>query len=151
MTVGEPFHDLGRSTLPPGLADLLHRVQQAERTARGAQRRPTFRFMRDVLGASIHLGVPVRLLAECLGTTPGSVRNRASRLDGLVAADLATELTGLTPAQLDRLSGGARSVARRGSGALGYPTIDLVRAVMCAPARNGDWSQSHAATAIVLP
>jgi len=129
-------HDVGPAVLHPRLADLLRRLQHAERTATGEQRRPTFRLMRDVLGAAIAAGVPVRLLADCLGTTPGSVRNRAGRHDAVVSPTLVAELTGLTPARLDRLSGG-RLAQARSEAAAGYPTGALVQALLATPAVIG--------------
>jgi hypothetical protein len=129
---GRGFHDLGQTTLHPRLADLLQRLQVAERAAVGERRRPTFRLMRDVLGSALALGVPVRLLSDCLGTTPGSVRNRACRLDAVVAPALMTELTGLTPARLDRLSGGLLSAAPA-QRPVGYPTSTVVRALLATP------------------
>lgn len=64
-----------------------------------------FRLMRDVLGAALADGVPLRLLAECLETTPGSVRNRAQRQEVFLSSAQILELTGLTAAQLGRASG----------------------------------------------
>jgi hypothetical protein len=88
--------------------------------------------MRSVLGASVALGVPLRLLADCLGTRPDSVRNRAGRPAGIVTSDLILALTDLTPTELDQLSGGALSRAERTLPA-SFQTIDLVRALISTP------------------
>lgn len=146
---GREVHEVGPTALHPRLADLLCRLQAAERGATGSDRRPTFRLMRDVLGAALALGVPARVLADCLGTTPGSVRNRAGRLDALVPAALVTELTGLTPSRLDRLSGGRLSDGPHGPDpSPGYPTSVLVRALVStpvsAPAARGSGGHSRA-------
>lgn len=119
--------------LHPRLQDLLLRVQAAERTAVGAHRRPTFRLMRELLGASMRLGVPTQLLAECLGSSRDSVRNRASGRDGTISAELIKELTGLTPAQLDHLSGGELTRHAQQADGRGYATPDVVRALLSTP------------------
>lgn len=123
--------------LHPRLEAVLHRVQEAERTAVGNQRRPTFRLMRELLGASVQLGVPIAQLADCLGSSRNSVRNRVSGCDDPMSAELIRQLTGLTPAQLDRLSGGELTRAGKPSKAAGqasaYLTIDVVRALLATP------------------
>jgi hypothetical protein len=135
--VARPLVD-GRD-LHPRLQALLHRVQAAERTAVGPQRRPTFRLMREVLAASVRLGVPIHLLAECLDKSRESVRNRASGLDGTITPELIKQLTDLTPAQLDRLSRGELTrhadQADRAHHAdpVEYLTTDVVRALLNTP------------------
>lgn len=118
---------------------LLHRVQAAEDTAVGAHRRPTLRLMREVLGASVRLGISIDLLAECLGRTRSSVRNRASGSDGTLTAELIKELTDLTPSQLNRLSKGELTrnadQANHPTGQPTYLTIDVIRALLQTPRR----------------
>jgi hypothetical protein len=126
---------LGRS-LHPRLGEVLRRVQLAERTAVGQYRRPTFRLMRQVLGASVRLGVPIQQLAECLGSSRESVRNRA-QIDGdFLTPDLIEQLTDLTPAELDRCSGGeltklASPTVKEGRDT--YRTTDVIRALLSTP------------------
>lgn len=119
--------------LHPGLKALLLRVQAAERAAVGANRRPTFRLMRELLGASVRLGVSAQQLGECLGTSRASVRNRASGREGPMSAELIEQLTGLTPALLDHLSGG--ELTRHGGPPPQptYLTLDVVRALLSTP------------------
>ncbi len=119
--------------LHPGLRALLIRVQVAERAAVGTHRRPTFRLMRELLGASVRLGVPAQLLAECLGTNRAAVRNRASGRDGPMSAELIRQLTDLTPDELDQLSGGelTRHAGQRDPPM--YVTLDVVRALLSTP------------------
>lgn len=100
------LRSLGPQTLPPRLATVLRRVQLAERAAVGEQRRPTFKLMRDLLGASIRLGLSTQALANHLGTRRDSVRNRASRDDGTLSEELIVELTGLTLTELNDLLDG---------------------------------------------
>lgn len=119
--------------LHPGLELVLRRVQEAERSAVGAQRRPTFRLMREILGAAIRLGVPAQLLADCLGTSRQSVRNRASGLDGTLSAELIQRLTDLSPAQLDRLSGGELTRHTQRADQRAHATTDVVRALLGTP------------------
>lgn len=125
--------------LHPGLRTLLLRVQAAERASTGAHRRPTFRLMRELLGASVRLGVPVQLLAECLGASRASVRNRASGRDGPMSAELIRQLTDLTPDQLDQLSGGELT---RAGGRCDQPThltVDVVRALLTTSQPRSRW------------
>lgn len=121
--------------LNPRLAALLIRVQSAERTAVGPQRRPTFRLMRELLTACVRVGVPAQLLADCLGTSLGSVRSRASSPEGLMSAAQIRQLTDLTPRHLDRLSNGALTACggRRAHAEGVYRTIDVVRALLRTP------------------
>lgn len=119
--------------LHPRLEALLLRVQAAERTAVGPHRRPTFRLMREVLGASVRLGVPPQLLADCLRRTRDSVRNRATELNGTVSAELVRQLTGLNPAQLDRLSGGELTRHAEHADQRTFLIADLVRALLNTP------------------
>lgn len=119
--------------LHPGLRALLLRVQVAERAAVGAHRRPTFRLMRELLGGAVRLGVPAQLLAECLGTSRDSVRNRASGRDGPMSAELIRRLTDLTPAQLDQLSGGELTRDGAQLDQHTYLTLDVVRALLNTP------------------
>jgi hypothetical protein len=119
--------------LHPRLEGLLQRVQDAERAAVGEHRRPTFKLMRELLGASVGLGVPGQLLAECLGTSRGSVRNRAVSSDGTLTAELIQKLTELTPRQLDRLSKGELTRDGDKVDRAAYPTVDVVRALLNTP------------------
>lgn len=116
--------------LHPRLEALLRRVQAAERVATGHHRRPTFRLMREILGASVRLGVPTGQLAECLGTTRGAIRARASTPDGTLTPEMLERLTGLTPRRLDRLSGGALSRDGQPAERTHYCTSDVVRAIL---------------------
>lgn len=120
---------LTQQPLHPRLAVVLRRIQAAEQTATGAQRRPTFRLMREVLSAAIELGVPAKQLADCLGSNTSAVRNRAHGPDGTMGPELIRRLTDLTTAELDRLSHGELNRDRpTGTGA--YRTADVVRALV---------------------
>jgi hypothetical protein len=121
---------LTQQPLHPRLAEVLRRIQAAEKTATGAQRRPTFRLMREVLSAAIELGVPAKQLAECLGSNTNSLRNRAHGPDGTMSPELIRRLTDLTPDELDRASDGAlnrdRAIGTDGA----FRTADVVRALL---------------------
>jgi hypothetical protein len=120
--------------LHPRLEALLHRVQAAERAAGGEHRRSTFRLMRELLRASVRLGVPASLLAECLGTSQGAVRARAnSAADGTISAELIQQLTDLTPRQLNRLSNGELTRHGDQTDREVYPTTNVIRAVLKTP------------------
>ena len=123
---------LAQQPLHPRLAEMLRRIHKAEKTATGDQRRPTFRLMREVLTASIHLGVAAKLLAECLGTSAQSVRNRVSDPDAMMGRELISQLTDLTPEELDVLSHGELT-RNQPSAVTAYRTIDVVRALVSIP------------------
>lgn len=126
------FLDAG--ALHPRLEALLRSVQTAERSAIGQHRRPTFRLLRELLGAAVHLGVPGQVLADCLGTSVGAVRSRANAAEGSMTAELVQRLTGLTAQELDQLSGGQLSDAAGSSTGPGsYRTVDVVRALLRTP------------------
>jgi hypothetical protein len=128
---------IGQQPLHPRLAELLRRIQEAERTAVGDRRRPTFRLMREVLSAAMRVGVPVALLAECLGTRSDSVRDRAQGTDGVMDAELIKRLTDLDPEQLDADSLGELTRHRPDDTDLvTFPTIDVVRALLKTPRRD---------------
>lgn len=131
--------------LHPRLADVLLRVRAAERTASGPDRRPTFRLMRELLGAAIALGVPARALAECLDTSPASVIARArSSAEVAIPGELVQRLSDLTPAQLSSLSAyplTALAVVPGLPGADGgehYSTVAFVRTVLALPRPPAD-------------
>jgi hypothetical protein len=86
--------------------------------------------MRELLSASVRLGVPAQLLAECLGTSRQAVRNRASSLDGAITPELLQQLTDLTPTQLDSLSGGELTRSGRLTNQGTHSTTDVIRAVL---------------------
>jgi hypothetical protein len=96
--------------------------------------------MRELLAASVRLGVPTQQLAECLGVRRDAVRNRAGGLDGKMSAELIHQLTDLTPAQLDRFSRGELSRARAhpdpADQAPAYLTTDVVRALLKTPCHD---------------
>ena len=121
-------------SLHPRLEALLQRVQTAERIATGADRRPTFRLMREILGASVRLGVPGAPLAQCLGTSRESLRKRANGPDGSITAELIQQLTDLTPDQLNDLSDGDLTRDHDPAEAAGvYPTTIFIRALLNTP------------------
>ncbi|MDQ4053280.1 MAG: hypothetical protein M3237_11365 [Actinomycetota bacterium] len=93
--------------------------------------------MRELLRASVQLGVSPRLLAECLGTSQRAVRARAnSAAGGTVTAELIEQLTDLTPRQLDRVSRGELTRSADPAdheGGASYRIRDVVRAVLSIP------------------
>lgn len=117
--------------LHPRLAEVLRRVQAAERNAVGRDRRPTFRLMRELLGAAVSLGVSTHALSRCLGTTPGAVSVRARSSVGMTIPDyLVVQLTDLTPNQLDSISQHHLAASHGGR----HPSaVDLVRALLAMP------------------
>lgn len=137
LAVEVPWPRLGGLPLHPRLEAVLRRLQAAERAAVGEDRRPAFKLTREVLGASVRLGVPTPVLAACMGTSRASLRNRASRVDGVIPAELVRQLTDLTPRQLDRLSRGELTRGGNLADRPEYPTIDVVRALLSTPRPGG--------------
>jgi hypothetical protein len=120
--------------LHPRLAAVLQRVHTAELTARGPQRRPTFRLMRELLGASVRLGIPPHLLAASIGSTPGAVRNRLSGVDGTLSPQQIQQLTDLTAQELERRSGANLATHPEPAAATPlYRTIDVIGALISTP------------------
>jgi hypothetical protein len=121
----------GRPGLHPGLSAMLQRAHADEVAARGAQRRPAFRLVRELLGACLTLGIPVDLLADCLGITQSSLRTRISRNDGLLTGAQVLHLTGHSPESLAAAAG--MPLPRQDGLVLAtamYRTADVVRAVL---------------------
>jgi hypothetical protein len=121
--------------LHPRLAELLRRMQRAERTARGSQRRPTFRLMREFLSAAVQLGVPLDQLGECLGVNGPGLRTRIQDADGLLDGALIEQLTDLAPSEIDELSEVALTPNPSEPGR--YRVIDVVRALIHMPPDGG--------------
>jgi hypothetical protein len=65
-----------RSTMPHSLEDLLRAASRAEKSARESQRRTAFRTMRYLLAGARANGFLYAELAEVLGVTARSIRNR---------------------------------------------------------------------------
>lgn len=127
---GVPASD--ERALHPRLEMLLQRLQAAERGATGADRRPTFRLMREILGACVELEVPGGSLAACLDTSRESLRRRASGPHGTISAELIRHLTDLSPDELDDLSSG--ELTRDDEPAVDdYSTVAFIRALLKTP------------------
>jgi hypothetical protein len=116
-----------RTELHPELVAVLHRLQAAERTAVGADRRVAFRLTRAVLGAAHASGVTFDQLADALSVSASSVRTRVSRTEVVISAWGVEELTGFTPAEL-----GVQPVDPIAPGATGdgYRVSDIVRVLL---------------------
>ena len=81
---------------------MLRRLHHAECQARGPDRRATFLLTRETIGAARRLGLAPHHIAECMGVSVDSVRNRTAPTDGTISPELIRRLTGLTPAELNR-------------------------------------------------
>ncbi len=114
------------------LADFLHRLHQAELAATGPDRRPAFRRTREAIGAAVASGVPGRDLAECLGVTTPSIRNRAAGLGATITADEIFELTTLTPDAINQLATGRLTAIANEPGPR-YRIDDVVGALLALP------------------
>lgn len=81
-------------TLPQSLCALLHASRAAEKSAVGSNRRSAFRNTRVIIGALQEMGYPTQLIAEELGITSDSARDRAD-VDGRLWLGDVADLTGL--------------------------------------------------------
>jgi hypothetical protein len=119
--------------LPDNVVDLLVRVRAAELEAVGRQRRVAWRTTRDLLGGVVAAGYPLRLVAECLGVGPDSIRTRASR-DAWIAAPTAIDVLHIEAVTLFawRADGLLPNERRLEDGMVYYPAVDLVRAAVAA-------------------
>lgn len=86
-------------TLPQSLCALLLAARTAEKTAVGSNRRSAFRNTRVIIGALHAMGYPTQLIAEELGITPDSARDRAE-VDGRLWLGDVADLTGLEEATI---------------------------------------------------
>ena len=119
--------------LPQSLADLVRRVHEAERRAVGPTRRVAWRTTRVVLGALVAAGYPPQLIAACLGVGVDSIRTRAAR-DGWLSTPVIVGLLGIdvTTLRAWRAAGLLGNEQRFGATTVGYPALDVVRAVASA-------------------
>lgn len=121
------------TSLNPRLAELLRKLHHAEIMASGPHRRPAFRITREVIGAALALSVPAHQVADCLGITVGTLRNRTARTDSLIHAKTIEQLTGLSPADINRESQAELRPAQEDNGITGYRVAHLVRALLAMP------------------
>jgi hypothetical protein len=116
------------------LGDFLRRLHKAEIDARGPDRRIAFRRTREAIGAALGHGVLGTELAECLGVTVASIRNRADQLGGTMTAAEIRQLTTLSsrtvseaiPHQLIAIEGDSEPERR-------YRIDDVVLALLALP------------------
>jgi hypothetical protein len=113
--------------LPGRLVAALSRARAHELSSAGAEQRSAFRITGQLLGAAMEMGFPVRLLAECVGTSTGSVRSRARHAGWLdpAAAEMATALD---VDQLMRLAAEGRlpGTQRDNVGGVYFSAVDIV-------------------------
>jgi hypothetical protein len=109
---------------------MLRRAQAAESAARGSQRRAAFRLTRQLIGGAIDAGYPADAIAECLGVTVGSLRNRTER-NGLLSVAEIELLTNLSLATLLRWRiGGVLTVERIDTaGQPSYRAAEIIQAL----------------------
>ncbi len=121
---------VGPPALPARLANMLARAQAAAEAATGPERRPAWRLMRDLLGAALAVGYPAQQLADCLGVTAGSIRNRA-RGDGWLAAAKIQDLAEVDTDTIERWrTDGLLPYERtEAAGERLYAAVDVIRAL----------------------
>ena len=133
-----PPRERDTEALPPPLAAALRRAHHAEATSHGPHRRPALRRTRELIGATLAIGYSLAAVADCLGITPGSVRDRQASGGSLSDAAIA-DLTGLDRDDIERWrrEGLLPASAAGLDGEPCYPTIDVVR-VLADEWRAGD-------------
>ncbi|HEX3680377.1 MAG TPA: hypothetical protein VHU90_11700 [Galbitalea sp.] len=87
--------------LPGAVADALRRARTLENLATGANRRRAWQVTRELIQATLSAGYPATFIANALGVTSGSIRNRAGGSGFLDAIEL-LELADLSTATLDQ-------------------------------------------------
>jgi hypothetical protein len=87
--------------LPRRVTDVLLRARSSENAATGTSRRRAWQLTRELIRATLSAGYSAALIAEALGVTSGSIRNRAGGSGFLDAAEL-LELADLSSAVLDQ-------------------------------------------------
>lgn len=80
----------GTATLPDDLVMLLRAALAAEQSARGSQRRVQNRLCRALLGAASQLGYSLRDIADAIGRSWYTLRDRAHGCEPLSAVEFAT-------------------------------------------------------------
>ncbi len=86
--------------LPARVASVLLRARASERVATGTNRRRAWQLTRELIQATLSAGYPATLIADALGVTSGTIRNRAGGSGFLDAGEL-LELADLSSAILD--------------------------------------------------
>jgi len=81
---------LGTATLPDDLVRLLLAALTAEQSAHGSQRRVQNRHSRALLGAATQLGYSLRDIADAIGRSWYTLRDRAHGCEPLSAVEFAT-------------------------------------------------------------
>lgn len=116
------------SGLDPLIAALLIAASDAEARATGAGRRKQFRITRRLLSAMRKNGASITDLAELLGRTAHSIRDRSNE-DGAISASDFSSLTRVPVAQIVgwQTSGQLPSPVAEGDGYVGYPAAALLR------------------------
>jgi hypothetical protein len=116
------------------LNSLLLAAREVEAIACGPDRRQAYRITRILIGALLDAGFTATAVASCLGTTNGSVQNRAER-NGVLRLSTIAGLTGLPADDAFLLS--LVPVSRDEQGEPVYRAVELVRALDLAPTANG--------------
>jgi hypothetical protein len=115
-----------RSGLSKPLNSLLLEAREIEAIATGSDRLQAYRISRILIGALLDAGFTATAVAVCLGTTNGSVLNRAER-NGVLRLSTIRILTGL-PAD-DEVLMSLAPVSRGELDEPVYRAVELVRAL----------------------
>ena len=90
--------------LNSSLRGFFLQLHRAELAATGSDRRAAFRRTRAAIGAAIAVGIPAGALAECLGVTVASIRNRAAHTGGTITAEEVRQFTPLSLTAINKLT-----------------------------------------------
>jgi hypothetical protein len=120
----------GAAHIPDALAAALRRAHAVELRAIGAQRRPALRLTRSLLGGSRLAGYHASQLAECLGVSVSSIRNRGGS-DGWVDVPAFTRVAGVPMETVEawRVAGLLTATSDQIRGEQRYLASELVRAL----------------------
>lgn len=131
MNSGSPFAASSSQPLPPVITALLLTAVNAESTATGSNRRRQFRNTRRILNALRANGFFATDIAEVLGRSANSIRDRANE-EGAISASDFSSLTGVSVSEIvkwettDQLP----QIVTEDDGYVGYPAGALLRAFL---------------------
>ena len=121
-----------QSGIPQAVRTMLGRAKAAERAASSGQRVEALRITRQLLTGAYQAGYSSRDLADCLGVSTQSVRNRLDANQWLPLSAVIAFIE-VDPLFLHRLRALATDVRTTPDGTAAYSSVDIVRAVASSP------------------
>ena len=136
--------------VPSAVASLLLRAKTAESESSSGQRVDALRTTRQLLTGAYQAGYSSRDLADCLGVSTQSVRNRLDANSWLPLSAVINFID-VDPLFLHRLRAMAKEVRVAPDGAAVYSSRDIVRAVASSPTAPESPVRANPAARTVRP